>query len=222
MDFYTDLFIRSFPILLKGIATTVEVFCISALLSIALGLVMGILISERLQTPFISRSLEMITFVLRGVPFYVQLLIVYFVLPDLTGFNLKPFAASVCALSICSAGYVAQLVRGGINSLPTGQWEAAFSLGYSTLKTLIHVILPQTWRIILPSLNNEMDALIKSTSIISTIGMLELTRMGMNLVSREMEPVPIYLAIAVMYLGLSALLNLITRNLERRFAYAKS
>ena len=170
----------------------------------------------------VSTGIEIVTFVLRGIPFYVQLLIVYFVLPDLVGFNLDPFSASVIALGFCSSGYVAQLVRGAINAMPIAQWEAAFSLGYSTFRSVVHIILPQMFRIILPSLNNELDALLKSTSVISTIGMLELTRVGMNLVSREMEPVPIYLTIAVMYLMVSATLNIVSKKLEQRLAYVKS
>ena len=77
-------------------------------------------------------------------------------------------------------------------------------------------------RIVLPSLNNELDSLLKSTSVISTIGMLELTRVGMNLVSREMEPVPIYLTIAAIYLLLSAILHITSKKLEYRLAYVKS
>ena len=108
-------------------------------------------------------------------------------------------------------------MRGAINAMPIAQWEAAFSLGYSTFRSVVHIILPQMFRIILPSLNNELDALLKSTSVISTIGMLELTRVGMNL-----EPVPIYLTIAVMYLMVSATLNIVSKKLEQRLAYVKS
>lgn len=100
--------------------------------------------------------------------------------------------------------------------------EAAFTLGYSRLQSLRYVILPQMLRNVLPAFNNELDAMLKSTAIISSIGLLELTRVGMNLMSREMEPIPIYLTVACFYLGMSALLNLITRTLERKIAYVKS
>jgi ABC-type amino acid transport system permease subunit len=77
-------------------------------------------------------------------------------------------------------------------------------------------------RNILPAFNNELDALLKSTAIVSSIGLLELTRAGMNLVSREMEPVPIYLMVALFYLSMSAILNAITRVMERKLAYVKN
>jgi His/Glu/Gln/Arg/opine family amino acid ABC transporter permease subunit len=211
-----DLLSRSYPLLLKGTLMTIQVMLGAASISFSLGLIMGILSCNRLRVPIISSMVEGISFVYRAVPFYVQLLIVYFVLPDLFGFNLEPFSASVIALGMCSAGYVAQIVRGGINAIPAPQWEAAFSLGYDTQQSLRHIILPQMLRNVLPAFNNELDSLLKSTAMASSIGMLELTRMGMNLVSREMEPVPIYLTVAFFYLCMSALLNLITRNLEKK------
>jgi His/Glu/Gln/Arg/opine family amino acid ABC transporter permease subunit len=207
---------------LKGTLLTIQVLLASASVSFIAGLGLGILSCRRLKIPLVSGIMEGIAFVYRAVPFYVQLLIVYFVLPDLVGFNLEPFSASVIALGMCSAGYVAQIVRGSLNAIPADQWEAAFTLGYTTRQSLRYVILPQMLRHALPAFNNELDALLKSTAVVSSIGMLELTRMGMNAVSREMEPVPIYLAVAFFYLCLSALLNYLTRTLERRIAYVKS
>lgn len=201
---------------------TVQILFCSASISFIVGLFFGVLTCERLKRPGLSHLIEGITFVLRGVPFYVFLLIVYFVLPELIGYNLGPLTASVIALSGCSSGYVAQLVRGGINSIAPVQWETAATLGCNTWQSLIYVILPQTFRVIVPSLNNEFDALLKSTAIVSTIGVLELTRMGMNVVSREMEPVPIYLLVAVFYITISALMNVVKVRLEKKLAYVKT
>lgn len=217
-----ELFFRSWPLLIKGAWMTLQVLVIASSLSFSLGLVWGIFSSNRLRVPLVSQIIDTITFVYRAVPFYVQLLIVYFVLPDLLGFNLEPFPASVLALGMCSSAYVAQIVRAGINSIAIQQWEVAFALGYTQWQTLRYVILPQMIRNVLPSFNNELDSLLKSTSIISSIGLLELTRMGMNLVSREMEPVPIYLMVALFYLGLSAIFSFVSRSLERRFSYVKN
>lgn len=213
---------RSYPLLLKGMYMTIQVLLGSASISFSLGLILGILSCERLKMAVLSPIVEGVAFVYRAVPFYVQLLIVYFVLPDLLGFNLEPFEASVISLGMCSSGYVAQIVRGGINAIPAAQWEAAFSLGYNTRQSLVFVVLPQMLRNVLPAFNNEFDALLKSTAVVSSIGMLELTRMGMNVVSREMEPVPIYLTVAFFYLCLSALINFIARKLERRISYVKN
>ncbi len=211
-----ELVFRSTPLLCKGALVTLQVLLFSAVISFSIGSIFGALCSSRLKIPFLSSCIEAITFVFRSVPFFVQLLIVYFVLPDLLGFNLQLFAASVIALGLCSSGYVAQIVRSGINAIPAAQWEAASVLGFTLGQTLRYVILPQALKLILGPLNNELDALLKSTAIVSSIGMLELTRMGMNIVSREMEPVPIYLTIAVFYVCMSAFLRGITRQLERK------
>ena len=219
---YLALFFRSLPLLIKGIQMTLEVLLSAAVLSFTLGLLFGIFTSRKLKIPFFSSAIEGIAFVFRAVPFYVQLLVVYFVLPDLLGFNLEPFPAAVIGLGMCSSGYVAQIVRAGINSIPAAQWETAFALGYSKFQSLKSIILPQMVRTVLPAFNNELDSLLKSTAIVSSIGLLELTRAGMNLVSREMEPVPIYLTVALFYLCLSAILNVMTRLLERKWAYVKS
>lgn len=221
MDYMT-LLARSWPLLLKGAFMTIQILVGSASLSFVLGLLFGVVSCKNLRIPVLSAVVEFFTFVLRSIPFFVQLLLVYFVLPDLLGFNLDPFPASVIALGLCSSGYVAQIVRGGINSIPPAQWESAFALGFSKPRSLLHIILPQMGRNILPMLNNELDSLLKSTSIVSSIGMLELTRMGMNIVSREMQPVAIYLTVAFFYMCMSAFLNLITRTFERRLVYVKS
>ena len=149
------------------------------------------------------------------------LMIVYFVLPDLIGCNFDPFAASVLALGISSSGYMTQIIRGGLNAIPMCQWEGAHILGYTTLQSLRSIILPQVFREVLPAINNEVESLLKSTVIVSSIGLLELTRMGMNIVSREMDPVPIYLMVALFYLGLSSLITCIARSLEKRLRYVK-
>lgn len=215
-----DLLLRSLPLLLKGALVTLKLLGVAATLSFSMGAVMGILTCERVKIPWLSRLVRSITFTLRAIPFFVQLLLVYFVLPELLGCNLGPFAASVIALGACSSGYVAQIVRCGLNAVPPTQWEGAFVLGLGPMRTLWHIILPQMVRNLLPAFNNELEQLLKSTAIVSSIGMLELTRMGMNIVSREMEPVTIYLTLALFYFSMSAGLGWLTKRLERRLAYA--
>ena len=221
MNSSITLVFQSCPLLLKGALMTVQVLFPSACISLVLGLVFGVFSSAHLKIIWITPLIEGITFILRAVPFIVQLLIVYFVLPDIFNFNLEPLPAAVIALGMCSSGYMMQIVRAGINSIPLSQWEAAFSLGYSTFQTLRLIVLPQVFKNILPACTNELDSLLKSTAIVSSIGMLELTRMGMNIVSREMQPVPIYLTVAFFYLCMSAVINLVTRGIERRMSYVK-
>lgn len=216
------LIFRSLPMFLKGTLVTIQVFILSGTLSITLGLFFGILMSSKIKVSTLARIIEGITFITRGIPFFVQLLIVYFVIPDLLKITINPFAASVLALGVCSSGYVAQFARGAIDAVPLVHWETAFTLGYSKRRTLLCIILPQTFRVAIPALTNELDSLLKSTAIISSIGMLDLTRIGMNIVSREMEPVPVYLSLAFIYLCMSALLNFTAKTLERKLAYVNS
>lgn len=222
MSLAFDPIMRACPLLLKGAVLTLQVLSMSAFLSLTVGLVLGLLLCERLRVPGISGLIEGVTFVLRAVPFYVQLLIVYFVIPDLLGFDLEPLTASVMALGLCSSGYVAHIFRGGMNGVSASHWEAALTLGFNKRQTVFYLILPQVVRHILPFINNEIEALLKSTSVVSSIGLLELTRMGMNIVSREMDPVPIYLGVAAMYLGMSAILSLVARGIERRLSYVRN
>lgn len=217
-----DLFCRSLPLLFKGAALSLQILVIAGLLSLCLGSVIGTLTCQRLRNGAVAPLLEGMTFILRAVPFYVQLLIVYFVLPEAFNIRVDAFTASVISLSLCSSGYVTQVVRCGINSIPLAQWEAAYTLGYSTVKSLRHIILPQMISNILPALTNELDSLLKSTAILASIGLLELTRMGMNIVSREMDPLTVYLAVAAFYIGISGVINLLSKLLEKRLRYVNS
>ncbi len=216
----SNLIISSLPLLFKGATTTLLLWLASALCSLAVGTGVGLLLSRPLRISWVSPILNWVTFVLRAVPLYVQLLIVYFVLPELMGVNLPLFCAAVVALSICSGAYVSQIVRAGTNAIATEQWHAAQVLGYSTVQAVRFVIVPQVVRVVLPALIGELDQLLKSTSLVSTLGMLELTRAGMNIVSREMNPITIYLTVAIIYLVLSSVLNGCGALLERRFSYA--
>jgi ABC-type amino acid transport system permease subunit len=108
------------------------------------------------------------------------------------------------------------MIRSGLNAIPISQWESGYCLWYTTVQSLRALILPQTLRAQLPQLNNELESLLKSTAITSSIGLLELTRSAMNLVSREMMPMETYLTLAVFYVCLSTLLTLAARFIERR------
>lgn len=218
-DFFLDLLSRSMPLLLMGFAMTIKILVLSASLSFSLGIIFGAICCDEIHIPILSRSLQFITFILRAVPFYVHLLIVYFILPDILGIELDALPASILALGLCSAGYVCQIVRAGINSIPLIQWETAAVLGYGKIMALRYIILPQMFRNVLPAFNNELEAILKSTSILSTIGTLELTRIGMNIVSRELKhPLTIYLMIAIFYVVISSILNFGAKYLEKRIA----
>ena len=206
------------PLLLQGVFMTLRLWCVALVIALIVGCLWGVLRSRKLRITGISLILDAVTFILRGIPFYVQLLIAYFVIPGLLGIDISAFFAATISLGICSAAYISQMVRGGINAVADGQWLAAQALGYSSPQMLRFIILPQVTRIILPALTGECDQLLKSTSIISAIGVLEITRAGMNIIARQMNPLSIYTAVALLYLILSSLLNIASYFLERRLS----
>lgn len=210
-SFYTGL-------LLKGTATTAAAWLLSALLSVAVGMFLGTISCKHLQYRYLQRFVRVYTFMAKGVPAYVQILIAYFVIPVALGFKISGFWAATFALSFCSSGYVTEIIRAGINNVAIGQWEAAFVLGYPLMSTLRLIIFPQVLKSALLPLIGELEQLLKSTSLLATIGVIELTRSGMNIISRELNPIPVYLIIAAIYLVFSAVLQGFAWYLEQRGA----
>jgi polar amino acid transport system permease protein len=213
---FFQIIIDAFPALLRGAGMTVLVWVGAFVISVFVGCLWGLLRARQLRLPVFALICDAITLVLRGVPFYVQLLIAYFVLPSCTGLAISAYTAATISLGFCSAAYVSQIVRGGIDAIAPGQWEAAQVLGYTTVQAVWYILLPQAFRAVLPALGGEWDQLLKSTAVVSSIGLLELTGMARNSVSRTMEPLPIFLAIALMYLVLSGVLNGALALLSRR------
>lgn len=207
------------PLLIKGTLVTLGTWLTAGSISILIGTLLGIISCHRLTSSKTSTLVKIYTFIAKGVPAYVHILIAYFVIPALLHINIPGIVAAIAALAFCSSGYVAEMVRSGINTISPGQWDACFVLGYPTQATLRRIILPQTALNIMPSLMGELEQLLKSTSLLATIGITELTRTGINIISRELNPIPIYLLIACIYLFFSAMLQLLTLYLERRISY---
>lgn len=206
------------PFLLKGALVTLKIWLCSCVIGLAFGTFFGMVLSRRLYRFPLGTIVGFYTFMVRGVPIYVQLLIAYFVVPYALGINPSPEMVAIITLGLCSACYVSEVIRSGVNAVLPGQWDACFVLGYGLVETLYRVIMPQAFRIVLPSLGAEFEKLIKSTSLVSTIGVFELTRTGVNIVARELNPVPVYLTVALLYITLSALVAWVRRYLERRVA----
>ncbi len=215
-----DIIAQSLPLFGRGLFMTLVLWLSAGALSFMVGTVLGIVSFSNYHIAFPSRIIRAYVFLLRGIPVYIQVLLFYFALPQLIGVNLPAFLAAALALGICSSAYVTEIVRAGLQAIPLNQWEAAYVLGYTQWQTLRFIILPQLARIITPPLANESDALLKSTAILSSIGLLELTRVANNVVSRHMNPEIVYPCVAVFYLILSTIILVISRSLERRFNYA--
>ena len=152
--------------------------------------------------------------IIRGVPVAVQLMIIYFIIfasPDVS----KIFCA-VVAFSLNSGAYVAEIVRGGLNSVDKGQFEAGRSLGFGYIATMWYIILPQAFKNILPALGNEAIMLLKDTSISGYVAIQDLTKGGDIIRSRTYDAFMPLIAVALIYLILVTILTLLLRRLERR------
>lgn len=206
-------------LVLQGIGMTLAAWIIAALLSLLIGTFLGIIACNALKTPKRSLCIFAYTFITKGVPAYVHILIAYFVIPGLMGVHIPAFVAAVGALALCSSGYVTEIIRSGINAVPQGQWDACFVLGYSFQATLRRIIMPQGLRVALPALCGELEQLLKSSSLLATIGITELTRTGMNIISRELNPIPVYGMIACIYLLFSGVLQLLKIGIQRWGGY---
>ncbi|MGE0010200.1 MAG: amino acid ABC transporter permease [Candidatus Babeliales bacterium] len=206
-------------LLMTGAATTVAAWLLVALISISIGTIFGIVSCRYLAYKRLQTCIRIYTFIAKGIPAYVQILIAYFALPALLGINLSGFIAASGALAFCSSGYVTEIIRSGINAVPKGQWQACSVLGYPLLPTLKRIILPQTIRTIAPALFGEGEQILKSTALFAAIGVMDLTRAGMNIISRELNPVPVYILIACLYLLLSAVLQGALVYTEQRTSY---
>lgn len=201
----------------QGIGMTFAAWSIAGTISLCIGIILGIVSSDYLGFEKAQKSIQCYTFITKGIPAYVQILIIYFALPSLLKINLSGFVAATIALALCSSGYMTEIIRSGINAIPKGQWQASFVLGYPLNISIRRIIAPQMFRLTMPTIMGEFEQLLKSTALLATIGVTEVTRVGMNIISRELNPLPIYFTIAVIYLLFSALLHITILAAQRRF-----
>ncbi|MFC1895028.1 amino acid ABC transporter permease [Candidatus Dependentiae bacterium] len=210
------------PMLLKGLIITLSVGFLASIIGFIGGLLFGVFNSNKLKLCCVSRFINFYVLLIRGTPLYVQVLIVYFVLPDALGINLTPFMAGVLALGCNSIAYVSEIIRSGINSIPDGQWDTSYLLGYSLFSTMRYVILPQMLKNVLPALTSELVVLIKDTSILSVIGLVEMTRIGSNINARLLQPMPVFLSLAFLYLIVTTTISIISKKIEKGLNYGDS
>lgn len=189
-----------------------------AITSVSLGIVIGFFLAVCKVTPwpFLRQFSHIYTSVFRGTPLLVQLCLVYYGAPSLLGTTIDPFTAGVIAFSMNSGAYVSEIIRAGIQSVDRGQFEAAQSLGIPYTLMMIHIILPQAFRRVLPALVNEMINMLKESAIISTIGEADLMRRAQIVAAEKytyMEPL---IVAGGCYYAMILLLSWGARFLEKR------
>lgn len=205
--------------LVKGLGNTLAITGLSALLGILIGFVIAIIRCTNQMTgklKLIDGICRLYLTVIRGTPLMVQLLILFFVV--LLPMNVDRFAAAVICFGLNSGAYVAEIVRGGIMSIDKGQIEAGRSLGFNYVQTMIHFVVPQAFKAILPALANEFITLLKESSVAFYIGVSDLTKGGLTIRSLTFSTFMPLIAVAVIYLALVLILTKLVSILERRLA----
>jgi len=202
------------PLLLKGCLMTIGISAVGIFLGFICGLVFGILMCRRMSNKWLSPILRFYVTIFRGTPLFVQLLIVYFALPDVLGIEIPPVSAGIITLGLNSTAYLAEVIRAGINAIDRGQWDASYILGYSRWQTLRYIILPQALKAVIPAITNEFASLIKESSILMVIGVPELTKVSKDIVAHNLKPMDIYLMAAFFYLVMTYVVALVTKCWE--------
>ena len=209
-----NVIINNFPLLLQGALVTVEITA----MSVGCGFLIGLLVALAGLSRFtIVRLLsKCYVDIIRGTPLLVQIFLIYFALPMLTGQRTDPFIAAVTACSINSGAYVSEIFRAGIQSIDKGQMEAGRSLGLSWVQTMRYIIMPQAFRAIIPPLGNEFIAMLKDSSLVSVIGFEELTRRGQLIIAKTYASFEIWGAVAIIYLVMTVSISQLVGYLERK------
>lgn len=215
MDFNVEIVKSAFPLLLAGAGITLEITALSVAFGMLIGIIIALIRLSRLK-PLRWLGNVYVDFI-RGTPLLVQIFLVYFALPGLIGHRVDAFFAAIAACSINSGAYVAEIFRGGIQSIDIGQMEAGRSLGMSWWQTMRYIILPQAFKRIIPPLGNEFIAMLKDSSLVSVIGFEELTRRGQLIIARTYASFEIWMAVAIIYLILTFTVARLTGLLERKF-----
>lgn len=221
-----ERYLKMIKAMLDGSLTSLEVFFLTLLFSVPLAL--PIAMGRMSKKKVLSGTVNVFLLIIRGTPLMLQLLVVYFG-PGLfirflvnhgydISFKWNRFAAAIIALSINYAAYFAEIYRGGIESIPKGQYEASKVLGYTSGQTFFRIILPQVIKRIVPAMGNEVITLVKDTALVSVIGVSELLMVAKERQGALFSFVPLFIA-GVFYFIMNWIVSVIFRKLEKKLSY---
>lgn len=204
-----------FPVLIKATGITIELTVISVVLGTLIGIIVALL--KLTKNPVVNFIASFYTWIIRGTPMLLQLFFFYYGLP-FVGIELEPMSAAIIGLSLNSGAYMAEIIRGGIISVDKGQFEACKALGFTYGQTMTRVILPQTIRVLLPPVGNEFITMLKDTSLVSTIAMVELMRSAQQIYSSNFRPMEPFFIAACIYLALTTVFTGIFSVWEKKLS----
>jgi His/Glu/Gln/Arg/opine family amino acid ABC transporter permease subunit len=215
MNEFLPFALNYLPYLLQGAIVTIEIAVIGVIFGSLLGILFGL--GRVSRNPLLSRISQFYIWVIRGTPLLLQLFVIHFAIPSaFPALTLPPFVSACIALSINAAAYIAEIARGAIQSIDKGQMEAARSLGLSSSQSMRRIIIPQAFRRMLPPLGNEFIALIKESSLVSTIALYDLLRTGQQIISSTYRYTEVFFLVGLIYLLLTTIMSYIVRKIENK------
>ena len=214
MDLDFTFLFESAPFLLQGAGVALLVSGVAIGLGVVLGLSLCfVVMSKNRVLSILGRTYQSL---FRGTPILVQLLVVYYSLPVL-GIDAPPIVAAMAALTMNASAFQAEIYRGGFMAIPKGQLEAARVLGIGIWRTRVRILIPQMMRSVIPPLVNDSVSILKNTSLISVIAVVDLMRVSQQIAAVTFRPAEIYIAAGAMYLMMNLMLAWMGRISERRF-----
>lgn len=218
-DFAYHVMWESIPMLLVGLRYTLIITAGGLFFGFILGAVSGLM--KLSHSRILPRIAGIYIEAIRGTPLMVQVMFLYFGLPLLLGMRIPPLAASIIAISVNAGAYIAEVVRGAVQSIEKGQMEAGRSIGLSRSQTMRYIIWPQAFRRMIPPLGNQFIISLKDTSLLVVIGMGELTRTGQEIIADNFRAFEIWLTVAIIYLIITRSLSYGLSVLERRMTVSE-
>lgn len=210
-----DVIIEALPYLFEGLVVTLKVF----LIAIVLGFIIGLIIALMRLSPFrvLKWTARIFVDIIRGTPILVQLFFFYFGLNSLDFISLDRVPAGILTVAINAGAYYSEIIRAGIQSLDKGQNEAARSLGLSSTQSMRYIVLPQSFRRMLPAFTNQAIISLKDTSLLSVIGIADLTQKGQVQIAATFKAFEIWITVGIIYFIVIYILSLLSNYLERKF-----
>ncbi|MBD0383937.1 amino acid ABC transporter permease [Paenibacillus sedimenti] len=211
-----QVIVDAIPTLIQGALITLKIVVVSLIIAFVLGLIAGLMSTS--VNKFLRGIATVYVDIIRGTPLLVQVFFIYFGLPVFLDIRISAEIAGIVAISLNAGAYIAEIFRAGILSISKGQTEAARSLGLNRFQTMRLVVLPQAVRRMLPAFVNQFIVSIKDTSLLSVIGINELTQSGEIIISSNFRAFEIWGVVGIFYFIIIYALSRLSRMLERRYA----
>ena len=203
-------------ILLEGLGISLKIFGLTLIFAIPLGIIVSVLSMSK--NKFIAFGTQIYILIMRVTPLLLQIICIYFAPYYIFRISYNRFIAIILAFSLNYAAYFGEIFRSGIESIPKGQWEAAFTLGFNKIKTFFIIILPQAIKRVIPAISNEVITLVRDTSLAQVIGVTELFSLAQKQANFKFSIIPLLVA-GLIYLIISMILTAIFNYLEKKLNY---